>query len=262
MYRGYELLTWENRLVDVGARRIRKFHQTELEIRLCRVMKRIISQALAVWNRTLAWGNPNMDVEPVDAVFDDPWSQASWENEASGKILNLGQIQAGKASGSGHLEQQDSLAERLLDTYGNSILRLAYSYLHNYSDAEDILQETLIRYLQNIPQITDTVHEKAWLLKVAVNLSKNRIGYNRLRNTDELNDELIAEEREDLSFVWEAVKSLPEKNREAIHLYYYEGYSTGQVAELLGRKESSVRSNLKRGREKLKMILKEAYDFE
>lgn len=54
MYRGYELLTWENRLVDVGARRIRKFHQTELEIRLCRVMKRIISQALAVWNRTLA----------------------------------------------------------------------------------------------------------------------------------------------------------------------------------------------------------------
>ena len=262
MYRGYELLTWENRLVDVGARRIRKFHQTELEIRLCRVMKRIISQALAVWNRTLAWGNPNMDAEPVDAVFDDSWSQASWKNKASGKSLNLGQIRAGKVSGSGHLEQQDSLAERLLDTYGNSILRLAYSYLHNYSDAEDILQETLIRYLQNIPQITDTVHEKAWLLKVAVNLSKNQIGYNRLRNTDELNDELIAEEREDLSFVWEAVKSLPEKYRETIHLYYYEGYSTGQMAVLLERKESSVRSDLKRGREKLKMILKEAYDFE
>ena len=101
MYRGYELLTWENRLVDVGARRIRKFHQTELEIRLCRVMKRIISQALAVWNRTLAWGNPNMDAEPVDAVFDDSWSQASWKNKASGKSLNLGQIRAGKVSGSG-----------------------------------------------------------------------------------------------------------------------------------------------------------------
>ena len=144
MYRGYELLTWENRLVDVGARRIRKFHQTELEIRLCQVMKRIISQALAVWNRMLAWSNPNMDAEPADAVFDNPWRQASWENKASGKILNLGQIRAGKASGSGsgHLKQQDSLAE------------------------------------------------------------------------------------------------------------------------LLGRKESSVRSNLKRGREKMKMILKEAYDFE
>ena len=99
-------------------------------------------------------------------------------------------------------------------------------------------------------------------MKVAANLSKNRIDYNRLRDTDELNEELIAEEREDLSFVWEAVKSLPEKYREAIHLYYYEGYSTGQMAVLLERKESSVRSDLKRGREKLKMILKEAYDFE
>lgn len=104
---------------------------------------------------------------------------------------------------------QDGLEERLLDTYGNSIFRLAYSYLHNYSDAEDILQETLIRYLQNVPQVTGPVHEKAWLLKVAANLSKNRIDYNRLRDTDELNDELVAEEREDLSFVWEAVKSLP-----------------------------------------------------
>ena len=99
-------------------------------------------------------------------------------------------------------------------------------------------------------------------MKVAANLSKNRIDYNRLRDTDELNEELIAEEREDLSFVWEAVKSLPEKYRETIHLYYYEGYSTGQMEVLLERKESSVRSDLKRGREKLKMILKEAYDFE
>ena len=53
---------------------------------------------------------------------------------------------------------QDGLEERLLDTYGNSIFRLAYSYLHNYSDAEDILQETLIRYLQNVPQVTGPVH--------------------------------------------------------------------------------------------------------
>ena len=235
MYRGYELLTWESRLAGV-----------------------------AVWNRMFSWINPKLELDAEQDGFDDPWGQESGENKISGKILDLGQRRAGKASGggNGHLEQQGGLAERLLDTYGNSILRLAYSYLHNYSDAEDILQETLIRYLQNIPKVAGPVHEKAWLLKVAANLSKNRIDYNRLRDTDELNEELIAEEREDLSFVWEAVKALPEKYREAIHLYYYEGYSTGQMAVLLGRKESSVRSDLKRGREKLKMILKEAYDFE
>ena len=73
-------------------------------------------------------------------------------------------MRAGKASGggNGHLEQQGGLAEWLLDTYGNSILRLAYSYLHNYSDAEDILQETLIRYLQNIPKVAGPVHEEAY----------------------------------------------------------------------------------------------------
>ena len=153
-------------------------------------------------------------------------------------------------------------ASRLLDQYGNMILRLAYSYLHNQSDAEDILQETLIKYLQTAPNFAGPVHEKAWLLKVAANLSKNRIDYNRLRETDELEETLVAKEKQDLSFVWEAVKQLPTNYRAAIHLFYYEGCSTAEIARILDRKESSVRSDLRRGREQLKNILKEAYDFE
>ncbi len=153
-------------------------------------------------------------------------------------------------------------AERLLDQYGNSVLRLAYSYLHSMSDAEEILQETLIRYLQTAPEFESSVHEKAWFMKVAANLSKNRIDYNQRRATDELKEELLAQDQEDLSFVWEAVKALPEQYRETIHLFYYEGYSTAQIARILTRKESSVRSDLRRGREKLKQVLKEAYDFE
>ena len=115
-------------------------------------------------------------------------------------------------------------AARILDSYGNAILRLAYSYLHNLSDAEDVLQETLIKYLQNAPDFQSPVHEKAWLLRVAANVSKNKIEYNRIRETDELNELLAAEENEDLSFIWAAVKELPEKYREVIHLFYYEGY--------------------------------------
>lgn len=153
-------------------------------------------------------------------------------------------------------------AERLLDQYGNSVLRLAYSYLRNMSDVEEILQETLIRYLQTAPEFENSAHEKAWLMKVAANLSKNRIDYNQRRATDELKEELLAQDQEDLSFVWEAVKALPEQYRETIHLFYYEGYSTAQIARILTRKESSVRSDLRRGREKLKQVLKEAYDFE
>jgi len=153
-------------------------------------------------------------------------------------------------------------AARLLDIHGDSVLRLAYSYMHNMQDAEDILQETLIRYMQAVPEFENESHARAWLLRVAANLSKNRIEYNRYRMADELNEELVAEEREDLSFVWEAVKSLPVTYRETIHLFYREGFKTAQIAEILGEKESTVRSHLKRGREKLREILKEAYDFE
>lgn len=153
-------------------------------------------------------------------------------------------------------------AENVMDRYGNSILRLAYSYLHNMSDAEDILQETLIKYMETKKNFESDVHKKAWLLRVAANLSKNKMDYNRVRQTDELEETLVMDEREDLSFVWDAVKKLPEKYREVIHLFYYEGYRTKEISKILSRNESSVRSDLKRGRERLKDVLKEAYDFE
>lgn len=152
-------------------------------------------------------------------------------------------------------------AARMLDAYGNSILRLAYSYLHNQSDAEEVLQDTLLQFLRTAPVLESPQHEKAWLLRVAANLSKNRLKYNRLRSADELRDTLAAEQREDLSFVWEAVKALPQHSRAAIHLFYHEGCSTAQIASILGRKESTIRSDLRRGRIQLKKILKEAYDF-
>ena len=153
-------------------------------------------------------------------------------------------------------------AERLLDDFGDSILRLAYSYLHSIEDAEEVLQDTLIQVLRTAPDLQSPAHEKAWLLRVAANLSKNRLRYNARRRTDQLAEELVAEEREDLSFVWEAVRSLPPGYRETLHLFYQEGYSAGEIARLLGQKETTVRTHLARGREKLRAILGEAYDFD
>ena len=156
----------------------------------------------------------------------------------------------------------DRMATEALNTYGNAILRCAYSYLHNMADAEEILQDTLLKLLTAAPTFDSEEHKKAWLLKVAANLSKNRIEYNALRDCDELDESLAAEGREDLSFVWEAVKQLPTQYREVIHLHYYEGYSTEEMAQILSRNPSTIRSDLRRGREKLKSVLKEAYDFE
>ena len=115
--------------------------------------------------------------------------------------------------------------------------------------------------MDKAPAFENASHEKAWLLRVAANLSKNKIDYNNIRKTDELNEELVAEEKPDLQFVWEAIKGLSSAQREVIHLFYQEGYTTAQIAEVLDEKESTVRSHLKRGRDKLREILKEEYDF-
>lgn len=157
--------------------------------------------------------------------------------------------------------QINQQAERLLGEYGNSILRLAYSYLHHMSDAEDVLQDTIIQYIKNSPSFESTAHEKAWLIRVAINISKNKIAYKKKRETLEIDENLFIEEEKDLKFVWDAVKSLPPKYSEVIHLFYHEGYTTAQIAEMLSKNETTVRSLLHRGREKLKVMLKEVYDF-
>ena len=165
-------------------------------------------------------------------------------------------------SGSLSKERIAENAGRMLNSYGDSILRLSYSYLHNMADAEDVVQETLIKYMKTAPVFENEAHEKAWLLRVAANISKNKIDYNKVRQANELDERLAADEREDLSFVWEAVRSLPDNMRDVIHLFYHEGYSTKEIASILDRKESTVRSDLKRGRDKLKLVLKEVYDFD
>ena len=153
-------------------------------------------------------------------------------------------------------------AADLLDLYGNDILRLAYSYLHNLQDSEDILQETLMRYIQKAPTEIRESQQKAWLLRVASNLCKDRMRYKNVHTTDELKETLADKKADNLSFVWDAVKSLPMKYREVIHLFYYEGYSTKEISGILKRKESTIRSDLRRGRQQLKNILKGEYDFE
>lgn len=181
------------------------------------------------------------------------------QNVAKSETAEVSEESEVKAKAAGDVSFR---ASEILDKYGNSVLRVAYTYLHNMSDAEDILQDTLIQFLKSAPAFENEGHEKAWLLTVASNLSKNKLSYLKIRQADELSEELVSEEKEDLKYVWEAVKKLPVKNREVIHLFYQEGYSTKEIADILKRREATVRSDLKRGREKLKKILKEAYDFE
>lgn len=145
--------------------------------------------------------------------------------------------------------------ERALNLFGNDILRLAYSYLKSRYDAEDIVQEVLIRFMQSAKIFEGNEHMKAWLLRVAANLCKDRLksaSYQREVAIPEGYDiEAPEDDTPEDNKTLKSVMALPEKYRSVIHLYYYEEYSTKEIAEILGKKEVTIRSLLKRGREKL-----------
>ena len=194
------------------------------------------------------------------------WRADTLADQIEEKIFRIGLRLAAAVLGLFTVKRQEQTleearAERILTEHGDSILRTAYAYLKNRADAEDILQDTLLALMRTNPTFESADYERAWLLRVAANLSKNKIRYNQVRQTDELDENLVAEGREDLSFVWEAVRALPVAYREAIHLFYEEGYSTKEIANILQKNESSVRSDLRRARIRLKEILKEEYDF-
>lgn len=151
--------------------------------------------------------------------------------------------------------------DEYLDTYGDMVYRAAFSYTKNKMDAEDVAQDVFMKLLETRPAFASAEHEKAWLLRVTINLCKNRLKSFWHTKTGALDDTLPSQDAlGGGDEVLQAVLSLPAPQRTAVYLFYYEGYSTAEIASLLGKKEATVRSLLHRARAALKSNLKEAYD--
>lgn len=144
---------------------------------------------------------------------------------------------------------------RVMNTYGNMLFRLCLITLGNSSDAEDAVQETLIKYLRKAPKFENDQHEKAWLIKVATNKCKDMLRFKNRRqvvNIDEINEFT----KDDLdSGIIDALMTLPDKFRTVLILYYVEEYSIKDIARVIGRTASAVKMRLKKGRR----LLEEAY---
>lgn len=159
--------------------------------------------------------------------------------------------------------RDERLAETL-DLYGNMILRIAFSCLKNMTDAEDVLQDVFLKLIEKQPVFESDEHEKAWLIRVTINLCRNRLRSPWRYHRDLEDVSLTAPEPDwqEGSEVMEAVLALPEKYREVIHLFYYEDCSIAQIAGLLKKKEATVRSLLFRARAMLKKSLKGGVELE
>ena len=143
--------------------------------------------------------------------------------------------------------------EALVSQNENRLYRAALSLLGDPQEAEDAVQDAFVRYLERAPE--ELENPGAWLMRVLVNNCKSRL---RLawRRVGPLPDTLPApamEERE----VLEELFALPPADRAVLHLYYYEGYSTEEIARMTGQRPGTVRARLSRAREKLRRLLAE-----
>jgi len=149
--------------------------------------------------------------------------------------------------------------ESIIQKYGNMLFRLCLITLGNPSDAEDVVQETMIKYLQKAPCFKNEEHEKAWLIKVATNKCRDLLRYQK--NHPVIDMEEILEYANDAtdSDIMDALMTLPDRFRLVLVLYYVEEYSVKEIAELIGKSASAVKMRLQKGRRMLNETYRKEY---
>lgn len=151
-------------------------------------------------------------------------------------------------------EEFTAFAEKYMDT----IYRVAYSWTKNSDDANDVTQDVLIQLYKTTKEFTSDSHVKNWLIKVTVNQCKMlfRSPWSKMEDIGEYADTLGFEEKSHLD-LFRAVMNLDKKYRVPLLLFYYEGYSTAEIASILGIPEKTVSTRLFRAKARLKDDLKE-----
>lgn len=163
--------------------------------------------------------------------------------------------------------------EKVVTKYMDTVYRIAISHTKDALDADDVVQQTFVKLLTKNVNFTDEEHLKRWLIRVCINECNSlfssfwRKNVNLFEHNSE--EENVTNQSYEPSFtlqedsdLYEAVKMLPAKCRIVVYLFYYEGYSTKEIAEIIHVREVTVRTRLVRARKLLKEVLKEAWDYE
>ena len=154
----------------------------------------------------------------------------------------------------------DEQMRQTLAEYGPSVWRLALTQLRSTPDAEDVYQEVFLRLVRHSPRFESAAHQKAWLLRVTANCCKDTLKKRHRKDVPlEDWDQLPADPQEN-AYLSLALDTLNDTQRLMIHLHYYEGYKTEEIAKMLGINHSTVRSHLKRARKRLKDFMEGEMD--
>lgn len=147
--------------------------------------------------------------------------------------------------------------QQALDRYGDTVRRICFCHLNTKEDSEDIFQEIFLKYMLSDTEFASPEHEKAWMVRVTVNACNdlNRRLFHRKTVPLDVIQELPASDDFRKRAVLSAVLSLPGKYKDVIYLHYFEGYTAGQIGQILGKRENTIYSLLSRGRNLLKEAL-------
>ena len=145
-------------------------------------------------------------------------------------------------------------AAQAFEKHSDMVYRLAVARVKNKYDADDILQEVFLRFIKYKDKVENEEHLKALLIRITINCSKSLLTSSWFKRTEPLSESLSV--WDEYSDTLDAVLRLPQKYRTVIHLHYYMGYSVEEIAKILKSKPSTVKSQLHRARQKLKIDLK------
>lgn len=159
-------------------------------------------------------------------------------------------------------DRSRSDTENVCKIHADMLYRVCLSYLSNGADAEDAVQDTFLKYLTKSPQFYSSEHEKAWLLRVAINRCKDILkkkSYSTELPLDEALNVPAKEENSEINIL-ELLKKLPDKYRSVVVVHCLEGFSLTETCSIMGITLSAGKMRLKRAREMLKKIREEESD--
>ena len=134
---------------------------------------------------------------------------------------------------------------KLFEKYYESLSKIAFCYLRSIHDAQDVAEEVFLKYIEACPEFESEEHEKAWLIRVAVNKCKDRLKRSKYIPPE---PEYFSAPSTESVEILDAVMSLPEKYRLAVHMFYYEDMSAAEIASVIGISETAVTTRLSRAR--------------
>ena len=146
--------------------------------------------------------------------------------------------------------------EEIYGRHFDMVYRIGFTYLKNTSDTEDAAADVFVKLMKKGVEFQNAEHEKAWLIRTTINTCKDSLKHWWRSRVDI--DDCVNLQSEDPYHIDETLKTvmeLPVHYKDVIYLFYYEGYTSEEVAGILGKPHSTIRSHLREARELLKGII-------